>query len=390
MKIAIIVSGWPSIYRPNSMPFFYEQVGAIAKDESIKIDVYIPFSITHYLKPRNIIKFFMGEFESFCSLSKDNVKLIPVPYVNLPKVLGFQNILDQLKVNTVCKSFGRKTKLKGSYDFVHCHFFSSAIIGCEINKRFGTPYLITEHASDLKLGMGSYKTGFINNVYGNAKKVIAVGEYLREQLLSTIESIDQVELIPNGIDGTKFKLAKGAKVEIKLIFIGHLIPRKGILELLVAFKEIKNKYEKVSLTIIGEGELRDQVEQYVSTEKIESCVELMGALNNENVALELSRHHLLVLPSDKESFGVVVIEAGACGLPVVARKSGGPEYIIDDSSLGEIYDGTNSSLVNSIDTVLNKIKLYKHQHIRDITLSKYDWSIVAKKIISLYKQMINN
>ncbi|EHH1256262.1 glycosyltransferase family 4 protein, partial [Vibrio parahaemolyticus] len=136
----------------------------------------------------------------------------------------------------------------------------------------------------------------------------------------------------------------------------------------------------------GVGELGGEILNYLKVHNLSEFIEIKGGIPNHELPSEIHKHDLLVLPSQKESFGVVVVEAGACGLPAIVSRCGGPEDIIEEEFLGSTYslDDING-LHDSLIEVLSKFESYSSTMIREHTVNKYSWDVVAEKILSLYE-----
>ena len=104
--------------------------------------------------------------------------------------------------------------------------------------------------------------------------------------------------------------------------------------LIRAFSKAFKDQPKVNLTIVGDGPEYNNLNNLIKTLKMEKQISLYGSANREEVKMLLQKSDAFVFSSQYETFGVVLIEAMACGLPVVATKCGGPESIIDSDKVG--------------------------------------------------------
>ena len=157
---------------------------------------------------------------------------------------------------------------------------------------------------------------------------IALTEFARAKFIEGGLPREKVVVKPNFV--CREPVARGGDGEYAL-FAGRLSPEKGVRTLLAAWRSVAG----LPLKVAGDGPLRDELAGYVETEGLAGRVELLGWRTGEEV-LELMRGaRLLVLPSEWfETFGLVAIEAFACGVPVVASRIGGPEELIDDGVTG--------------------------------------------------------
>ncbi|AGB08758.1 TPA: glycosyltransferase family 4 protein [Vibrio parahaemolyticus] len=391
MRIAIIVPGWSSKFRPYFMPFFAEQISNLSKRSGCTFDIYIANSISKYFKLSFLRFFFNNGFDQYDRIESKNVNLINVNYVNLPFSNLSKRISQDRYINANLNLIEAREHSFGEYDLIHCHFFTSARVGFEYFNRKGRKYVITEHASDLTKSLDFYTDDYIRSVYNKASTVVAVSNRLKKELHRVVGiELEKISVIPNGVDTEKFSIVNGAKCRTgeikKVLFIGHLIERKGVFELVKVVHNLIANNINVYLTIIGVGELSGEILNYLKVHNLSEFIEIKGGIPNHELPSEIHKHDLLVLPSQKESFGVVVVEAGACGLPAIVSRCGGPEDIIEEEFLGSTYslDDING-LHDSLIEVLSKFESYSSTMIREHTVNKYSWDVVAEKILSLYE-----
>ena len=158
---------------------------------------------------------------------------------------------------------------------------------------------------------------------------------------------DRIRTIHNGIDPNKFypDPEKGREIREKLkipkeasvlISVGRLVEVKGFVYLLEAVKRIKEEHPEVFLIILGEGEKRGELEQKIESDNLKESVFLPG--NKDNVRDYLNAADIFVSSSLWEGLPTVILEAMACGLPVVATNVGGTAEIVEDGRQGFLID----------------------------------------------------
>jgi glycosyltransferase involved in cell wall biosynthesis len=154
--------------------------------------------------------------------------------------------------------------------------------------------------------------------------------------------------------------------------------------LINAVKRLIDMNYNIILDVIGDGELAEQLKKQVNSLGLERQINLLGARSNEEVAEYMQNCDLFVLPSFAESFGVVVIEAIACGKPVVSTYCGGPKDIITKEVGILIKPGDENALVEAIKYVLDNPQKYDAKKIRAYAEHKFDIDLVTSKIMELY------
>ena len=135
----------------------------------------------------------------------------------------------------------------------------------------------------------------------------------------------------------------------QLFFVGQLIERKGIFTLLEAIKNVSEVNANFHLTIVGTGVLKTGIEQFVKTHQLESFITLQGVIKYENVAQNIRKADLLILPSIFDGWGMVVNEALQSHVPVLISDQCGAKELIEYGKNGLIFEAQNvESLTNQL------------------------------------------
>lgn len=164
----------------------------------------------------------------------------------------------------------------------------------------------------------------------HANFLLPLGKFQAEYLIHYGAKVKDIYCFPNTSDvdfftaeSSKYRRKKneikkqlGIKSKYIVLYVGRLTQEKGLFTLLKAFKEIKNSYDDVTLLIIGEGKLRDNLEGFISKKKTGN-VRFEGFIENRNLPLYYAIADIFVLPSLDEPWGVVVTEAMACALSLI-------------------------------------------------------------------------
>ncbi|RLG01108.1 glycosyltransferase family 4 protein, partial [Thermococci archaeon] len=138
--------------------------------------------------------------------------------------------------------------------------------------------------------------------------------------------------------------------------------------------------------IVGSGQLKRELEKLIKELNLQDHIKLVGAKPHEEIPLWMNACDVFVLSSLKESFGIVQIEAMACGKPIVATYNEGSEEIIKDKKVGILVEPTNySELSYEIIRVLNQE--WNSQYILDYT-KKFDIKNTTKEIIQVYREVL--
>ena len=198
--------------------------------------------------------------------------------------------------------------------------------------------------------------------------------------------------IPLGIDEKIFFPRYYKRVD-KFVFgfVGRIEKSKGILDLINALSLMEsNNWECL---IIGEGSLSEESKKLILEKKLEKKIKLIGSVEAEEIPDYLNQIDALVVPSIttkswKEQFGRVIVEAFACGKPVIGSSSGAIPEVISDG--GIIFtEGNVEELRLSLDNIITNKKLYKKISENALKRSKlYSWMEIAKQFDRIYKKLI--
>ncbi len=187
---------------------------------------------------------------------------------------------------------------------------------------------------------------------------------------------------------TAAKQSGGAEGFIFLC-VASLEEIKGVDVLLTAFSLLKKKSGPAShLIIAGDGPLRKRLQGLCRSLHIQKEVHFTGHLDREALRRQYHRADAFVLPSRMEAFGIVLIEAMACGLPVVATRSGGPEEIVRPACGLLVAPGDPESLADGMGQMLRHHRDYDRQHIVQWTQRHYAQQVIADQYYKLYKQLL--
>jgi glycosyltransferase involved in cell wall biosynthesis len=197
-------------------------------------------------------------------------------------------------------------------------------------------------------------------------------------------SLKDFRIIPNGVDTETFypRISQRKDNEIRLLFVGRFAARKGIYDLLKAFKIITQKRDDVKLYLVGRGKLDTDIKN----------VKILSNLSFDKLVETYSNSDIFVLPSYYEGQGIVLLEAMSSGLPCIATNVGGaPETVIDGENGKIIEPKDHELLAKSLLKLIEDEGLRRKygEEGRKIALEKYDWKLIAKKTENVYKTLLD-
>lgn len=352
--------------------------------------------------------------EQFKALQNDGEK-ISVAYNEIWPITKFGKIKEKRKINfeveddlrtyrykdynyfpknpMMFKSFNKRmdklykeiVKKEGKVDIIHAHScFWGGIAAAYISKKYNIPLVITEHSSlkYAKYAKESYKQ-YIFDAYKEADVLLAVGTGLKKEISGYVDR--DIMVIPNMVDLNLFYIDNNKNEKFTFFSCAFLEEGKGMEDLIKAFAEAF-KGQDVILNIGGDGSTKNALEELSKDLDMDNQIKFLGALSRTQVSEQMRKCDAFALPSEHETFGVVYIEALACGKPVIGADNGGAEDIIED------YNGiiANKNDVNSIKDALIEIKenynIYNKNLIRKKVVDKYSEEVLVECLKGVYKE----
>ncbi len=290
------------------------------------------------------------------------------------------------------------------FDLIHAHYLfptsSIALIPHLLRRK---PLILTAHGSDVKLGKkNKLIRKFITYSCQRASFVITVSNSLAQEVKKNYKiPSEKIKIINCGVNTEKFvpQEKRSLRKELNLpqdnwilIFVGNLIPIKGLDILIEAFFQIVKERNKVLLIIIGKGQMEKEISKRIDEFKLKGKVKLAGFKPHNELPKWLGASDILILPSLEEGFGLVALEAMSCGLPVVASQVGGLREFIENEKDGFLVKpGNSKEIAEKVKLLINNKNLYQRisKTAREKAL-KYDIKKQAKKIKVLYDKLVNS
>jgi glycosyltransferase involved in cell wall biosynthesis len=298
-------------------------------------------------------------------------------------------------------SLGLPFKLwKEDFDIIHTHlptpwFADWSVIIAKLKRKKS---VLTYHNDIVGEGAG----GIIAKIYNNT--LLKITLKLTDKIIITQEKYlnyspylkkykNKIVIIPNSVDLSRFKKLPEIKKEKDAVFFLSVLDKyhkyKGLDYLLEAIKIVKNNITNVKLIIGGRGELLDYYKNRVKKLNIEDNVKFHGFIPDEKLTEYYNKCEVFILPSidsKQEGFGIVLIEALACGTPVVTTNIVGMADEIKKYNAGMVVEPKNSKLLaESIIKVLANSEKYT-SNIKEI-IKKFDIKTNTEKLLSIYKHL---
>ena len=269
----------------------------------------------------------------------------------------------------------------GRPDVVHVHSFLAGELALWVKKEFEIPYVVTEHSSSFErklLSESELKLAY--EVFENSHANISVSQSLSNAIRHYFNDL-QFQIIPNVVDTDYFNLVENrTKDKFQFINIAHLTKNKNQLHLIHSFTEAFRDNTFYQLLIVGHGPEKNNLQNWIDANNMNSQITLYGSASREGVKNLLHQSDCFVLSSKIETFGVVLIEAMSCGLPVLSTKCGGPESIITNDDIGILCSQEElSDMLKDIST-----KNFRSEIIRRYVIDRFSKFSLIQQLKTIY------
>lgn len=281
----------------------------------------------------------------------------------------------------------------GRPDLIHAHgALWAGIAALEARRRLDIPYALTEHASIYARGLvRPWQAVSLPAVFAAAGRVFAVSRALQAQI-QPYTGAAPAAILPNLVDTGFFTLPPTARpaARFRFLTVAMLRPLKGLDVLLEAFATAFPGRPDIELEIGGDGPERRRLQGLARHLGVAPRVRFLGQLTSEEVRAAMWCANCFVLPSRTESFGVVLIEALATGLPVIATKCGGPEDIVTSQELGALVPVDHlPALVHALTrAVVTPADLGRQQRVRRCTIERYGEAAITARLVDSYRAIL--
>jgi len=378
MKITLVNKGTLESIR-TSNPFILEIAKAFSKKGDVVSLVTPYFSCEFSENKMNINKRF---FSGSITLSSQNILETPIIYL----LLTLNLILD-LKENKRDIVF-----YLGSGDL-----YLTAVISNLISKVFRITCVGDWLGSDILLDNSvlDFNKHFRKYILEHNTLNLVQSQYMKKEAKKISKSANIIVSPDKGVDLKKFKPKKrkfDQKNELKILFVGRLHPVKGLEYLIEAFEEVHKKHTHTKLIIVGDGQCKNKLMEIVDSKGLNESVVFTGAVDYEKIAKYYRNSNIFTLSSLSESLSHVILEAMACGLPVVATDCGGPTELVKNGKGGYLVKPKSSKeLSKKIKKLVENTELRKKMgKFNQDYAKKYDTNKIMEEKRKIFKKTINN
>ena len=292
------------------------------------------------------------------------------------------------------------------FDVIHIHDWLTAPVGISSKYYLRKPLVSTVHSIEIgrAQGLNNPNSLLIDGLEWwmtyESKKVISCSNSMKGELEQHFHlPSEKITVIPNAVDLSKYqrnidknavKRRYGIESHEKIIlFIGRLVPQKGVEYLVRAIPLILQQHKDAKFVVVGDGWSRDYLENMVRSAGFGEKIRFLGFISDLELTELTMSADALVIPSVYEPFGIVALEGMAAGVPVVAANVGGLAEIIEHERTGVlVYSKNPESIAWGVNRILsdqgyaNWLVQNAKKKVREV----YSWEAAAQKTVEVYEE----
>jgi len=237
----------------------------------------------------------------------------------------------------------------------------------------------------------------------NATLIVTISKYSLEKI-QNYYGVDaaKVRIVPNGVDPEEFKPVAetdreggrrrlGLGSEPCVLFVGSLIPRKGLPFLVEAAKKIVKEHSETKFVMVGEGPLKSQLLSNLETANLSGNFKFLGNVKEDMLPAVYNSADVFALPSIQEGQGIALLEAQASARPVVAFDVGGVNEAVRNGETGLLVKrGSSEELADALLKLLSDKVLREKMGAsgRRFVIENFNWDICAQKMLNVYREAL--
>jgi glycosyltransferase involved in cell wall biosynthesis len=309
-------------------------------------------------------------------------------------------IISPAMISTIAKEMHK-------FDVVHLHEYRTFqnIVAHHYTQKYAVPYVLQAHGSLVTFFQKGMLKRIFDRLWGyrilkDASKVIAVTKMEAEQYKSMGVGRDKIEVVPNGIDLSEFddlpqegefrrKYSLGSHQRI-ILYLGRINRIKGLDLLVKAFATLPKKLDDAKLVIVGpdDGYLLP-LKKLITDLEMGDKVLFTGPLYGREKLQAYVDADVYVLPSSYEIFSITVLEACACGTPVIVTDQCGIADVIDNQA-GLAVPHDERQLQGALQHILSDDKMRQKfgEHGRSLVREKFSWEKIAEQVENIYRDVL--
>lgn len=400
LHILMVCSSYPR-FKGDSAAIFLHLLAKALNDKNITVSVLAPdepntdaiatldginvYHFRYFIKPYQKLAYGAGILPN---ISKNPWLMLQIPLFACSMFFSIHRLCRRLDIG-----------------LIHAHWIiPQGFVAMLAGKLLKIPVVTTAHGGDA--------FAFKNKLFSALKSVTLYGcDAWTSNTVTTANAIDplgrykSIHIVPMGVDVTMFcrkaeivTLPKQCDGKMIVLFVGRLVEKKGVRYLIEAFAQLdRHILDGAVLLIIGDGHEKNSLVRLSTKLGLEKNIFFIGKIQNDQLLNYYSQAHLFVAPSiidkhgDTEGQGIVLLEAMACRVPIIASRVGGIVDVISDNTTGMLVDpGDASSLCECMQKLLENPELSKKltDNAEKFVNNQYSWPIISQQFKDIFQSLI--
>ena len=403
MKVCLLTSSFPRFRGDSAGAFIYHLAKAL-REKEVDIDVVCPhdpgsryFDIWDRVRIRRVPYSYPLGVQKLCYGAGilNNIRKNPVLVFQVPGLFFAEAAFASLVIS------------KGKADILHAHWsVPQGMVGALCKRLLGVKLVISVHGSDV-FGFRHPTLSKINGKVISCADACTVNSRATQKLVAGASKRDNIKIIPMGVDLGLFQERKcrekfgerSTSHEQTILFVGRLIEFKGVEYLVRAIPKIRVSYPKAKVLVIGSGPEKARLVKLAEILNVQDSVVFKKEIPQEELPDYYCVADVVVLPSihtrkgETEGLGVVLLEAMACGVPVVGSNVGGIPDIIKHGETGLLAaEKDPEDLADKILKLVDDKRLRKRVIENGLKLVRenFSWDVIAEKFLQVYREVMQN
>jgi len=301
-----------------------------------------------------------------------------------PYVLGLRHLISRLEPEIVeCQS----------------HLFLPTIQAGRVASDLGVPNMVTVHGVRAERGFApdlaqyAYLYTLGSRVFKKADLVRCLTETDMVEILKYGCAKEKVRIIPNAVDVELFRPNSEKEEQNLVLWVGRFVREKGLECLIEAAKKVVNNRKETIFMLVGDGPLKGKITAMVDQLGLSRNVILTGVMKHDQLPEIMQKASVFAFPSLREGMPLALLEAMACGKPVISTSLSGLKELVNHRQNGLLFPlGDSDALADSILTLLSDMHLRSElgRNARDTIVKKHSWDQVVNQLENAYEEAISN
>ena len=294
------------------------------------------------------------------------------------------------------------------FDILHAHDWLVAPASIASKHYLRLPLVSTIHSTEVGRSHGLHNPDsyLIDGVEWwltyESKRIIVTSNAMKREVEDHFHlPSEKIDIIPNAIDASKYNIPVDRgnvkrrfgidPSERIVLFVGRLVPQKGVEYLIMAAPKIVERHPDARIVIVGDGWSKDYLLSLAASTGCQHKITFLGFISDQDLIEIMLSSDVLVVPSIYEPFGIVALEGMAAGIPIVASNTGGLAEIIEHDRTGFLaYKENSDSIAWGVNRILSDpgYASWLVQNAKRKIREVYSWDAVARRTIETYERAL--